>query len=156
MRTPRASHLLAIAGALLVAFGIFSFATAPAAQPMPDDSGFMEGHKSIDQISRDGREWIESVGDHNAAMSRGYGACAFGALLLFGSFVFSRRGRAMQFQVVEQVSAAQGRGFARGFAAGDPANGAAARLTHLSELRGKGLLTEDEYEQKRRAIVSEL
>jgi hypothetical protein len=145
------ARTLLVVGVLLVGFGAFSLATAPARPSMPDDRGFLEGRKTIDDIGRANDAWMDANRARDAALFRGWASLLLGLGMVAGGAGLSRRGRALQYGLTEQYAAAIGRGI-RGSTSGS----AASRLAQLDDLRAKGLISDAEHAAKRQAILDQI
>jgi uncharacterized membrane protein len=151
----RAGTVVLFVGVCMIVLGIVLVVTAPPAPRMPSHDGFLQGEVTIDQIGKSNDDWIEGHERHNIAVFRGMLVGGFGVLVTFigGSLLLvgSQRVR----KTVTGIAAEAAGTIARGVKTGlddDPK----ARLEQLEELRKSGLVSEEEFQAKRREIVDKL
>jgi uncharacterized membrane protein len=150
----RAGAVVMFVGVCLIVLGIVLAVTAPPAPRMPSHDGFLQGEVTIDEIGKANGDWMEGNERHNMAVFRGMLVGGFGVLITFigGSLLLvgSRRVR----QTVTGIAAEAAGTIARGVKTG--IDDAKARLERLEELRKSNLVSEEEYQAKRREIVDKL
>jgi hypothetical protein len=142
-------------GLVVLAIGIAKWRAVPPQPPRPSDDGFMEGRIAMDEIRRRSDEWFEGVRRHHDAEFSAHGWMLAGGLVAFGGALAlaqtTRAVRRTANALLSERAAAVATGVRVAVEAGPAAP--ATRLAQLEDLRQRGLISEDEYREKRAAIL---
>jgi hypothetical protein len=134
----KASLFLMIGGVALFAVAAIIYATAPTELPLGAPG------------------WFASASAHDDALMYAWICTGLGVMSVASGFRLSRTGRTLEAAVIENDASALGRGFSRGSGPRTSGGDAAARLAQLQQLRAQGLISDEELEEKRSAIIDGL